>query len=117
MLKNFCRCAAEASNGSTTAVLRYGFVNVGRAPVAPRNGWRLSGGLNSVPYWYRCDTVVCVLRYGFVNIGRASVAPRNGSSALRWPIVIFQVLSRRSSADFLAVVDFVLRFSPGEVHR
>ena len=29
----------------------------------------------------------------------------------------FQVLSRRSSADFLAVVNFVLRFSPGEVQR
>ena len=25
MLKNFCRCAAGASNGTTTAVLRYGF--------------------------------------------------------------------------------------------
>ena len=38
MLTNFCRCATGASNGITTAVLRYGFVNVGRAPVAPRNG-------------------------------------------------------------------------------
>ena len=38
MLKNFCCCTAGASNGTTTAVLRYGFVNVGRAPVAPRNG-------------------------------------------------------------------------------
>ena len=36
MLKNFCRCAAGASNGTTTAVLRYGFVNVGRAPVSLR---------------------------------------------------------------------------------
>ena len=38
MLKNFCRRAAGASNGTTMAVLQYGFVNVGRAPVAPRNG-------------------------------------------------------------------------------
>ena len=37
-IKNFCRCATGASNGTTTAVLRYGFVNVGRAPVAPLNG-------------------------------------------------------------------------------
>ena len=37
------------------------------------------------------------------------------TSVLLRPIV--QVLSRRSSADFLAVVNCVLRFSPGEVHR
>lgn len=37
ILINVCRCAARASNATTTAVLRYGFVNVGRAPVAPRN--------------------------------------------------------------------------------
>ena len=57
-----------------------------------------------------------ILRYGFVNVGRAPVAPRNGSAALRWPIVIFQVLSRRSFADCLASVNFVRRFSSGEVH-
>ena len=90
---------------------------------------RLSGGLNSVPYLYRCDTKVLpmyyrsercdtvllpyfyrILQYGFVNVGRAPVEPRNGSTALWWPIAIFQVLSRRSSADFLAAVNFVLRF-------
>ena len=38
MLKNVCRCATGASNGTTTVVLWYGFVNVGRAPVAPRYG-------------------------------------------------------------------------------
>ena len=62
MLKNLCRCATGASNRTTTAILRYGFVNVGRAPVehryCPVMDRRLSGGLNSVPYWYRCDTVV-----------------------------------------------------------
>ena len=86
-----------------------------QCPVMDR---RLFGGLNSVPYWYRCDTVVMPivltmyyrsqrcdtkllpitpvwLRY----VSRAPVAPRNGSAALWWPIVVFQVLSRRSSAD------------------
>ena len=35
IFKIFCRCAAGASNGST---LVYDFINVVRAPVAPRNG-------------------------------------------------------------------------------
>ena len=68
--------------------------------------------------WYRTTTVL--LPYS----GMASLmsveyryAPHNGSAALRWPIVIFQVLSWRGSADFIAVVNFVLRFSPCEVHR
>ena len=38
MLKIFCRSEQWDYNGSTTEVLRYGFVNVGRAPVVPRNG-------------------------------------------------------------------------------
>ena len=70
MLKNFCRCAAGASNGTTTAVLRYGFVNVGRASVAPRNG---SAALR----WPQCVPVS--LRYSSGqrwHIGRTTAAPR-----------------------------------------
>ena len=49
ILKNFCRCAAGSNNRTTTAVLRYGFVNVGRAPVVPRNRSAALRCLNSVP--------------------------------------------------------------------
>jgi hypothetical protein len=41
-------------NGTTTAVLRYGFVNVGRAPVATRNG---SAAMNIISLCSVCAEV------------------------------------------------------------
>ena len=58
MLNNICRWAAGASNGTTTAVLRYCFVNVGRKPIVPRYISATVQWLQCVPYWYRCETVV-----------------------------------------------------------
>ena len=74
ILINVCRCAAGASNATTTAVLRYGFVNVGRAPVAPRNRSSALRWLQCVPaFMYHIGSSSAVQRR---RLGITSAAPR-----------------------------------------